>query len=70
MYGTTAAPAFPDSIFTFSGQAGLDPWTFSDAIRAIGWSRYDAVLSQEPDLFLHRVRVLVNEFPTWQSRSR
>lgn len=69
MYGTTAAPAFPHSVFTFSGQAVLDPWTFTDAIRAMGWSRYDALLSQEPELFLHRVRDLVQDFPTWQNRN-
>lgn len=68
MHETAAVPAFPSSVFTFSGQAVLDPWTFTEAIRAMGWSRYDALLSQEPELFLHRVRDLVNDFPTWQNR--
>lgn len=58
------------SALVFEGQSALDAWTFSQRIRAAGWSRYDAFLSQEPELFLCRLRELVNEFPTWQRRAR
>jgi hypothetical protein len=54
----------------FEGQSALDAWTYSERIRAVGWSRYDAFLSQEPELFLCRLRELMNDFPTWQRRAR
>ncbi len=55
--------------FAFSGQAVLGPWTFGDALREVGWSRYDSFLSQETELFILRARELVNAFPTWQRRA-
>jgi transposase len=52
--------------FRFSGQSSMDAWTLKDILAKHGWKAYDSWLSQEPVLFLQRVREIVNEFPTWQ----
>lgn len=44
----------------------MDAWTLKDVIERHGWSKYSSWLSQEPVLFLQRVRDLVRAFPTWQ----
>lgn len=69
-YSSGGQAGLVSSVFRFEGQSALDAWTFSEAIRARGWSGYDAYLSQEPELFMCRLRELVNEFPTWQRRAQ
>lgn len=66
---TAAEGCMPAATFAFSGQAVLGPWTFSAALREAGWSRYDSYLSQETELFILRLRELVEAFPTWQRRA-
>lgn len=58
--------AVPAEALHFSGQSSMDAWTLKDVIERHGWSKYSSWLSQEPVLFLQRVRDLVRAFPTWQ----
>lgn len=58
--------AVPAEALHFSGQSSMDAWTLKDVIERHGWGKYSSWLSQEPVLFLQRVRELVRAFPTWQ----
>lgn len=53
-------------LFAFTGQSSLDAWTIGDALRKIGWARYEKFLANEPGLVYQRIRDLVDAFPTWQ----
>lgn len=53
-------------LFELSDDAKLGFWTHGDAIRRMGWGRYDAWLSHEPELVAQGIWQAINAFPTYQ----
>jgi hypothetical protein len=56
-------------LLAVTGQSATDAWSIADAVKKVGWARYEFFLANEPRLVFQRIRDLVQEFPTWQRRA-